>query len=188
MALSANPSPLLIGAIAVASVLLAVACVAPVLFVLASFVGLAPYDFGLLMIGIPTAGLAVIFAVVARVAIADLLLPHPVLHVTEEGVLDRRVADRPIRWREVTAVTSLLDGRGGIVVELAEPLTTRLEPFRPGTFLFERPDPGLAHIAVRAMTVPAAELEQAILASAAAAGVPTARAATHPRVQRRSIM
>lgn len=186
--MSANPSPLLFGAIAGASVLLALACIGPLLLVLASFAGLAPTNFGLLMIGIPTVGLSVFFIVVARIAIADLLLPRPVLHVTEEGVIDRRVADAPIRWAEVTGAVSLLDGRGGIVLELAGPLATRLEPFRPGTFLYERPDPGLAHIPLRAMTVPAAKLADAILGSAAAAGVPTSRSATHPRTRRRNLV
>lgn len=155
---------------------------------LASFVGAAPFDFGMLFISLPTAGIAVIAAVIARTAGTDLLLTRPVLVIDETGILDRRVAPRRIAWSEVTAATSLLSGRGGVVLELAQPLPGDLDPFRPGTFLYERTEPGVLHIPVRGMTEPAHRLAAAILEHAERHGATVAERATHERARRRSIM
>lgn len=153
-----------------------------------SFLGLAPYDMNMLFVAIPAAGFAVIVAIIGWSAAGDLLLPRPVLVVSDEGLFDRRVSDDPIRWEDVNAATSLLEGKGGVVLELAPPVETRLDPYRPGTFMFERPEPGVAHIAVRAMTISASRLARAILEVASAHGVDVRAARTHERMRRRRWM
>ena len=187
MSVTANPSVLWLGTIATAAALTAIFCAIPILLVLASYVGLAPFDFGILVISVPVAGIAVPLAIIARTAARDLMTQRPVLTIDDVAIHDRRVSDQPIPWSEVTAATSILTGHGGIVLEVKEPLQTRLEPFRPGTFLFSRPDPGVAHIPLRAMTVPAGELEEAILGQAARHGVATSCSHTHPGAERRRI-
>lgn len=168
------------------ALLAALTCIAPMLLLLASFVGLAPYHLGILMIAVPTAGIGLIVGLIGWSALGDLLLPHPVLTIDETGILDRRVADAPIPWSDVTAATSLLRGGGGVVLELRVPTPTRLNALRPGTFMFQQPDPGLAHIAVRAMTVPAVRLVAAIVERAERHGALIAEGAVHEKMRRRS--
>ncbi|HEV7274825.1 MAG TPA: hypothetical protein VGN80_00890 [Devosiaceae bacterium] len=186
-ALAANPSRPALILLVVASALAALLCFAPMLLLLASFGGLVPQDFGILLIAVPSAGIGIICIVFLWSAWSDLLLPRPVLAVDGTGIIDRRVADAVIPWREVTAATSLLAGHGGVVLELRSPLPTRLNPFRAGTFLFERPEPGVAHIPVRAMTVPAVTLVRAILDHAGRHGADLGEGAIHPRMPRRKL-
>jgi hypothetical protein len=169
----------------VLTALAAVICFIPMLLLLASFVGAVPYDFNILLIAVPVAGIGVLLAIVAWSALGDLLLPQPVLVIDEEGVFDRRVSDGLIRWSEIKAATSLLSAGGGVVLELSSFTRTALDPFRPGTFMFERPEPGIAHIPVRAMTVPALTLVTAILDRAAEKGATTGTARSHEKMQRR---
>lgn len=186
-ALAASPSRPALVLLVVALALVALLCFAPMLLLLASFGGLVPQDFGILLIAVPTAGIGIICIVFLWSAWSDLLLPRPVLVIHEAGVFDRRVADALIPWSEVTSATSLLGGHGGVVLELRSPLPTRLNPFRAGTFLFERPDAGVAHIPVRAMTVPAVTLARAIVDHAERHGARAAEASTHPRMLRRKL-
>lgn len=155
------------------------------LLLLASFVGLVPYNFGILLVAVPGAGFGLIVALVGWSALRDLLLPHPVLVVDATGIADRRIADPPIAWSDVASATSLLRAGGGVVLELRGPTATRLDALRPGTFMFQQPDPGIAHIPVRAMTVPAARLTAAILELAEANGATVGEAATHEKMRRR---
>ena len=185
--LTASPSrPALILPVIVAAPI-SLLCLAPILLLLASFVGLVPLHFGILLIAVPGAGIGIICTVFIWSVWSDLLLPRPVLVIDGTGIFDRRVADAPIRWSEVTAATSLLPGRGGVVLELRSPLPTQLSPLRAGTFLFERPEPGVAHIPVQAMTVPAATLVRAMLGHAERHGAAVGEVATHPRMPRRKL-
>lgn len=176
------------GAIVGLGTVLAIFCLAPLLLVLASFVGLAPTDFGILLIAVPVAGIGIVVAVAVRIAIGDLMLPRPVLAIGEDGILDRRVSAVPIPWSDVREATSLLGGGGGVVLELHSSTATDLNPWRAGTFLFERPEPGVAHIPVGAMTVPAAELAAAILERAKSHGAAARESVTHERMRRRRLM
>lgn len=169
-----------------ASFLLALMCVAPLAFVLGGILGIVPMDMGILLIAIPTAGVAVPVAAVAIAAWRDLTLPRPVLVIDDAGIFDRRVTDAPVPWSDVKAATSLLPGRGGVVLELDRPIEGRANPFRAGTFLFERPEPGLLHIPVVSMTVPAKRLVAAILEQVKQNGAAVSEAATHPRIRRRN--
>jgi hypothetical protein len=167
-----------------ASLLLALICIAPLLLVLGSFIGVVPFDFNILLIAIPTAGIAVPPTAVALAAWNDVRLPRPVLMIDDAGIFDRRVTDAPVPWNEVKAATSLLPGRGGVVLELDSPTVGRANPFRAGTFLFERPGPGLLHIPVMSMTVPAARLAGVILELAERHGALVAEATAHERIRR----
>lgn len=173
-------------ALCAAAFLLALMCVAPLLLVLASFAGVAPFDFNILLIAIPTAGIAVPVAAVALAAWKDLMLSGPVLVIDDEGIFDRRVTDTPVSWSDVRAATSLLPGRGGVVLELNRRVAGRADPFRAGTFLFERPEPGLLHIPVISMTVPARRLADAILELAERHGATVGEAKAHERIHRRT--
>lgn len=186
-ALAASPSRPALILLVVVSALLALLCLAPMLLLLASFGGLVPLDFGILLIAVPTAGIGIICIVFLWSAWSDLLLPRPVLVIDAASILDRRIADALIPWSEVTAATSLLGGHGGVVLELRSPLPTRLNPFRAGTFNFERPEPGVVHIPVRAMTVPAVTLVRSILDHAGRHGAVLGEASSHPRMQRRKL-
>lgn len=156
------------------------------LLLLASFAGLVPYDLGILMIAVPTAGIGLIIALVGWSALRDLLLRRPVLALDDTGIADRRVADEPIAWSDVATATSLLRAGGGVVLELKPARPTRLNALRPGTFMFQQPDPGVAHIPVRAMTIPAARLVAAILERAERHAAVVGEAAVHERMRRRS--
>jgi hypothetical protein len=171
------------GAIALVAALAAVICIAPMLLLLATFVGLVPYNMGILLVAVPTAGIGLIIGLVGWAAIGDLLLPLPVLSIDDDALFDRRVADTPIAWSDVTAATAL--SGGGVVFELRAPMQTRLNALRPGTFMFEQPDPGIAHIPVRAMTMPAATLVEAILERAERHGAVVGHAVTHEKMRRR---
>ena len=166
--------------------MLALMCVAPLAFVLAGIFKIIPVDLGILLVAIPTAGIAVPAAAVAMAAWRDLTLPRPVLVIDEAGIFDRRVTDGPVPWVDVKAATSLLPGRGGVVLELDRPVEGRADPFRAGTFLFDRPEPGLLHIPVISMTVPAKRLADAILDQAARQGAVVGEAAAHPHIRRRN--
>jgi hypothetical protein len=72
-----------------------------------------------------------------------------------------------------------------VVLELESPMPSALDPFRAGTFMYERPEPGVAHIPVRAMTVPAARLVEAILLRAQQSGAVVGSADSHERMPRR---
>src|SRR5690606_13609707 len=143
--LVADPSPFWMVALCAAASMLALMCVAPLAFVLAGIFGIIPVDLGILLVAIPTAGIAVPAAAVAMAAWRDLTLPRPVLVIDDAGIFDRRVTDGPVPWGDVKAATSLLPGRGGVVLELDRPVEGRADPFRAGTFLFDRPEPGLLH-------------------------------------------
>ena len=173
----------MVGAIALIAALAALICIAPMLLLLASFVGLAPYNMGILLLAVPAAGIGIIIGLLGWSALGDLLLPPPVLSIDDDAIFDRRVADTPIAWENVTAATAL--SGGGIVLELRTPAPTRLNALRPGTFMFEQPDPGIAHIPVRAMTMPAATLVEAILERAQRHGAVVGHAATHEKMRRR---
>jgi hypothetical protein len=165
--------------------LAAIICLIPMFLVLASFVGVAPYSFNMLLVAVPVAGIGIVLAIVGWSALGDLLLPTPVLSIDEDGIWDRRVSDGPIAWTDVTAATSLLSRHGGVVLELKSSTPTALDPFRPGTFMYERPEPGVAHIPVRAMTVPAQTLVEAILTEAQRAGATVGSAESHEKMPRR---
>ncbi len=165
--------------------LAAIICLIPILLLLMSFVGLAPYSFNMLLVAIPVGGIGVVLATVGWSALGDLVRPAPVLTIDEEGIWDRRVSDGPIAWTDVTAATSLLSRHGGVVLELKSPTPTTLDPFRPGTFMYERPEPGVAHIPVRAMTVPAQTVVEAILTEAQRAGATVGSAESHEKMPRR---
>jgi hypothetical protein len=165
--------------------LAAAICWLPMFLLLASFVGAVHYDFNILLIAVPVAGIGVALAIVAWSALGDALLPQPVLVIDEDGISDRRVAGDPIPWSDVKAATSLLGRGGGVVLELKSPMHTTLDPFRPGTFMYERPGPGIAHIPVRAMTVPAARLAEAILERAEQCGAVVGSAHSHEKMPRR---
>ncbi len=181
--LTANPSPLVFGGIALVAVLAALICIAPMLLLLASFVGLVPYDMGILLVAVPTAGIGLIIALVGWAAIGDLMLPRPVLSLDDSGIFDHRVGDTAIAWDDVTTATALAGG--GVVLELKSPTQTRLNALRPGTFMFEQPEPGIAHVAVRAMTMPAATLVETILERAQRHGAVVGHAVTHEKMRRR---
>lgn len=183
--LTASPSRRWLLPVLVLAIPVIVLCTIPILLVLASFVGVVRPDLNLLFVAIPAAGVAVLLARVVWRLVGDLLLKRPVLTIDDTGLFDARVADAPIPWTDITAATSLRGaGRGGVVLELRTPLQTRLDPTRPGTLLFEQPDPGIAHVALDRMTVSAAQLETAILQRAEAAGATVGTATTHPRMQR----
>jgi hypothetical protein len=165
--------------------LAAVICFLPMFLLLASFVGAVPYDFNILLIAVPVAGIGIALAIVAWSALGDLLLPQPVLVIDEDEIRDRRVADSPIPWSDVKAATSLLGRGGGVVLELRSLMPSALDPFRPCTFMYERPEPGVAHIPVRAMTVPAARLVEAILVRAQQSGAVVGSADSHEKMPRR---
>jgi hypothetical protein len=165
--------------------LAAMICFIPLFLLLLSFVGAAPYDFNILLGAVPFAGVGLIIAVVGWSALGDLLLPTPVLTIDEDGIWDRRVSDGPIPWKDVVAATSLLSRGGGVVLELKSFTRTALDPFRPGTFMYERPEPGVAHIPVRAMTMPAQKLVEAILTEAQRAGAIVGSADSHEKMPRR---
>jgi hypothetical protein len=169
----------------VTAALAAVICFIPMILLLLGFVGAVPYDFNILLVAIPAAGMGLVIALVGWSALGDLLLPAPVLSIEEDGIWDRRVSDGPIRWKDVTAATSLLSRNGGVVLELKSFTRTALDPFRPGTFMYERPEPGVAHIPVRSMTVPARTLVEAILTQAQGAGATVGSAESHERMPRR---
>jgi hypothetical protein len=182
-AVHASPSRLFLGIITVALAPILLLCIAPMLLLLGSFVGLVPHNMGILLVAVPAAGIGFIIGLLGWSAVRDLLLPRPVLSLDDAGILDRRVADAPIAWNDVSAATALTGG--GVVLELRSPTVTRLNALRPGTFMFEQPDPGIAHIPVRAMTVPAATLVRAILEHAERHGAVVGHAVTHEKMRRR---
>ena len=160
----------------------ALVCVAPTLIVLAGFAGLVPFDMSMLFVALPTLGVAVGLAVVGRGALGDLMLPRPVLSADEREVFDRRVMIEPLPWSEVTRAISIVSGGGGVVLDLRNPIPT----FGMGSIVFETPDPGIAHIAVRGMSEPADALARALLDLAAQAGAETGEARAHEKMRRRS--
>jgi hypothetical protein len=160
----------------------ALVCAAPTLLVLASFVGLLPFDMNMLFVALPALAAAVALALLGRGALGDLLLARPVLSADHNGVFDRRTMERPVPWSEVTRATSIVAGGGGVVLELRTPIPTGAM----GTLTFEAPAAGAAHIILRGMTVPARQLAREILGLAAAAGVETADANAHEKVPRRT--
>lgn len=160
----------------------ALVCAAPTLLVLASFVGLAPFNMGMLFVALPALAAAVALALLARGSFGNLLLPRPVLAANEEGIMDRRVMLEPLPWSEVTRAVSIVAGGGGVVLDLRHPIPT----FGMGSLVFEQPEPGVAHIALRGLTVPPSALAAVILELAAAAGIETSEARTHDKVPRRS--
>ena len=136
----------------------------------------------MLLVALPALAAAVALALVGRGMLRDLFLPRPVLSADGQGIFDRRVMARPLPWSEVTRATAIIEGGGGVVLDLRHPIPT----FGMGSLVFEQPDPGIAHIAVRGLTVPAAALAGAILELAASAGTETASARTHDGMRRRS--
>lgn len=136
----------------------------------------------MLFVALPALAVAVALATVGRGLLSDLLLPHPVLSVGADGIFDRRVMAQPLPWSEVIRATSVIDGGGGVVLDLRHPIPT----VGMGSLAFEQPDPGIAHIAVRGMTVPTATLAGGILELASAAGVEAGRARSHEKLRRRT--
>jgi len=81
--------------------------------------------------------------------IRDLSLAQPVVQIDEEGILDRRVLDRVIRWDEIASITSYRIVNGGLLLHLKEPLPVRFNPMRIGTiFHFWKPQPQTAYISM----------------------------------------
>ena len=82
-------------------------------------------------------------------AIRDLALAQPVVQIDEEGIFDRRVLDRVIRWDEIASVTSYRIVNGGLLLHLKEPLPVRFNLLRIGTiFHFWQPQPQTAYISM----------------------------------------
>lgn len=182
MTLTADPSPLRLWATVLLCGVGALVCVAPTLLVLASFAGLVRFDLNMLFVALPVLAGAVALALFGRAALRDLLLPRPVLRVGDGGLLDRRVMTDELEWSDVVRATSILDGGGGVVLELRRPIAA----FGMGTLRYEQPEPDVAHIQVRGMTEPAVTIARAILDQAARAGAETSEARAHERVPRRS--
>src|SRR5690606_571356 len=86
--LAADPSPFWMGTLAVAGLLLGLICIAPLGFVLAGTSGFIRMDLGILLVALPTAGLAVPSFILAHVAWQDLTLARPVLVIDESGIFD----------------------------------------------------------------------------------------------------
>jgi hypothetical protein len=168
----------------VAAVALALLCLTPIVLVLASFVGAVPFDQGMLFLAFPALAIGVPAVLTARTAVQDLLLPLPVMQLDDEALFDRRVSDRPILWGAVESATSILEGGGGVVLELRSGQQTSLDSFRIGTFLFQQPRQGIAHVAVRGMTMSAATLSRAILDLAGRHGAAVSYARAHEKMPR----
>lgn len=82
-------------------------------------------------------------------AMRDLNLPQPLVIIDEDGIFDRRVLDRPIRWTEIASITSHRKIRGGLLLELHDPLPIKFNWFRIGTiFHFWSPPPQAAYISM----------------------------------------
>lgn len=161
----------------------ALICVTPLLLVLASFVGLVHFEMNMLFVALPAIAAAVALGLAAQASLRDLLRPRPVLSIDENGLMDRRVMSQPLAWSEVTRAVSIMSGGGGggVVLELRHPIPT----MGMGSLAFEQPDPGIAHIALRGLTVPAYELARAILEQAEQAGAEAGEARSHDKLPRR---
>jgi hypothetical protein len=138
----------------------------------------------MLFLAFPALAIGVPAVLTARTAFYDLLLPQPVMTLDDEALFDRRVSDKPILWGAVETATSIVEGGGGVVLEMRSSQPTSLESFRIGTFLFEQPRQGVAHVAVRGMTIPAAELSRAILDLAGRHGAAVSHARRHEKMPR----
>jgi len=186
--ITANPSRLWLVPILILLLPAVLLCITPAFIVVLALAGFAPFDLNVLFAALPGIAIAALFARSLWSIVGDLLRKRPVLTIDEAGILDTRVADILIPWSDVDAAVSLRGkGRGGVVLELRTPLQTKLDPARPGTMLFERPQPGIAHIPILRMTIGAAQLEAAILDRAKANGATISTASTHLRMAQRSL-
>lgn len=93
--------------------------------------------------------LGVALALTFVTALRDLALPQPVIVIDEDGILDRRVLDRVIRWDEIAEIISYRKVNGGVLLKLKQPLATRFTLVRVGTmFHFWKPPVQAAYMAM----------------------------------------
>lgn len=180
LSVTADPSPLLYWPMLFVTAGLAVLCAAPILLVLAGFVGVVHFELNMLFIALPALAACAALGVLAHGLLRDLLLPRPVLSADATGILDRRVMTAPLPWTEVSRAVSIAAGRG-LVLELRRPIPT----FGMGSLIHETPDPGIAYLSLRNLTAPAPALAAGILTLAANAGAETDQAVAHEGVRRR---
>lgn len=104
------------------------------------------------------------FIAMAVTALRDLGVKNPALIVSDEGIWDRRVSDRVLRWDEISRATSLVASNGGILLALCLPLRTHFSRFRAGTFglVWNKP-PEQAYISIRFLSVRPQTIESVIL-------------------------
>lgn len=165
--LTANPSLLVLPAVAVLALAGGLIAFLPIALLLASLVGALGVQptMALNLLAFPALAVGVFFIVVMLAIVADLRLPRPVLRIDADGVFDRRVTDTPIRWSDIEDV-GLAPGGGAMQLKLRAPRDTRVSPWRGGTLGIRAADPAVALIPLHAMDRPARELAEAILAFA----------------------
>jgi len=171
--LAANPSALWLAPVAALAVLAGLLALLPVVLLLGSISGMIGINptIELSFLALPTTAVGLFFVVVGYAIVSDLQLRRPVLNIDEEGVFDRRVADRPIAWTEV-AEAVLAPGGGAVQLALREPLDARVSPYRAGTMGIRATPPGQVLIPIRAMDRPAHQLASALLEAAKRFGKP----------------
>jgi hypothetical protein len=182
VALTANPSVPLRSLIVVVAGVCALFCALQPVLVILSFFGVVPFDMNLLFVALPAVVGAVLLWIVARSSLRLLLMPRPVLSANESGILDRRIMPALLPWSDVSRVTSIVGGGGGVVLDLREPAPMT----DVGSWRFEVADNGAAHIMLGGLTDDPATLARGILDLAARAGVETVTADAHEKVRRRT--
>ncbi len=161
---TANPSLLVLPAVAIMAVAGGLIALLPMALLLASVVGALGVQptMDLNVLAFPALAVGVFFLVVAFAIASDLCLPRPVVRIDADGVFDRRVTDAPIRWGDIEDV-ALAPGGGAMQLKLRAPRDTRVSPYRVGTLGMRGDAPGVALVPLRVMDVPASQLVSAIL-------------------------
>lgn len=162
--LTANPSLLVLPAVAVLALVGGLIALLPMALLLLSLVGALGVQptMDLNVLAFPALAVGVFFLVVALAIFGDLRLPRPVLRIDAAGVFDRRVTDRLIRWSDIEDV-ALAPGGGAMQLKLRTPMDTLVSPYRAGTIGIRGDTPGVALIPIRTMDRPARQLAATIL-------------------------
>lgn len=162
--LTANPSAIWLSLVAVLAVLAGLVALLPALLLVASLAGLLGINptVELSFLAVPTTAVGLVFIVAGLSIASDLCLPHPVLLIDAEGVFDRRVSDRLVRWSEIVEAV-LAPGGGAVQLALNAPLETRVSPYRAGTLGIRGTPAGLMLIPIRGMNRPAVQIAESLL-------------------------
>lgn len=163
-AVTANPSLLVLPAVAVLALVGGLVALLPMALLLLSLFGALGVQptMDLNVLAFPALAVGVFFIVVALTIVADLRLSRPVLRIDGAGVFDRRVTDAPIRWSDVEDV-ALAPGGGAMQLKLKAATDTRVSPYRAGTLGIRGDTPGVALIPIQAMDRPARLLAEAMV-------------------------
>lgn len=162
--LTANPSLLVLPAVAVLALVGGLFALLPMALLLLSLVGALGVQptMDLTILAFPALAVGIFLLVVTFAIVSDLRLPRPVLRIDGEGVFDRRVTAAPIRWGDIEDV-ALAPSGGAMQLKLRAPRDTFVSPYRAGTLGMRGDSRDVALIPIRAMDRPASALAAAIL-------------------------